>query len=208
MSAVLQEQTDRDHAERQAVEALPGETLIQHGAAPRHRDPAPVLHGGHAARRQLPRLHGRGQGRARARARRAAASPRPAWRSRRTARARCTRRRWCWSCWPADMPERTYKPDSELDLWCDALGRRRAALRAARALRRPTLASGDRGQPRRLHPVHPLRARLPRGAGQRRHRLRVPRRRTRPSCSTSTTRWAPAPAWPAANACGPARPAR
>ena len=38
------------------------------------------------------------------------------------------------------------------------------------------LAPGDGGQPRRLHPVHALRARLPRGAGQRRHRLRLPRR--------------------------------
>ena len=32
--------------------------------------------------------------------------------------------------------------------------------------------------------------------------------RQRRSCSTSTTRWATAPAWPAANACRPAPPAR
>ena len=34
--------------------------------AARHRDPAPLLHGRHAARRQLPHLHGGDQGRARA----------------------------------------------------------------------------------------------------------------------------------------------
>ena len=46
--------------------------------------------------------------------------------------------------------------------------RQRAARRFARRHHR---------QPRRLHPVHPLRARLPRRAGQRRDRLRLPRRR-------------------------------
>ena len=53
---------------------------------------------------------------------------------------------------------------------------RQAALRRARAAGGRRLASGDGGQPRRLHPVHALRARVPRGAGQRRDRLRVPRR--------------------------------
>ncbi len=53
---------------------------------------------------------------------------------------------------------------------------RQAALRAARAARARRLASRDGGQPRCLHPVHALRARLPRGAGQRRDRLRVSRR--------------------------------
>ena len=38
------------------------------------------------------------------------------------------------------------------------------------------VASGDGGQSRRLHPVHALRARLPRRTGERRHRLRVSRR--------------------------------
>ncbi len=55
---------------------------------------------------------------------------------------------------------------------------------APRAAGVRSLASGDGRQPRRLHPVQPLRARLPRGAGQRRHRLRVPRRAQRRSCST------------------------
>ena len=54
--------------------------------------------------------------------------------------------------------------------------RRKATLRAARAARVRSVASGDGGQPRRVHPVHEVRARLPRGTGQRRHRLRLPRR--------------------------------
>ena len=58
------------------------------------------------------------------------------------------------------------------------LGRARGRHGAARAARaRPRAAggrllpSGDGGQSRRLHPVQALRSRLPRGAGQRRHRL-------------------------------------
>ena len=92
-------------------------------------------------------------------------------------------------------------PHGELSDWAAREGvtvrpeLQRAAPRAAGA--RP-LASGDGGQPRRLHPVHALRARLPRGAGQRRHRLRAARRARARSCSTSTTRWARAPA----SACG------
>ena len=85
---------------------------------------------------------------------------------------------------------------------------RHAALRAAPVAERRPLASGDRGQSRRLHPVHALRPRLPRGAGQRRHRLRDARRAIPRSSSTSAIRWARAPASPAANACTPARPAR
>ena len=56
------------------------ETIIQ--AAKRHGVEIPHLcyKEGHAAGRQLPRVHGRDQGRARARRRRAAASPRRAWR--------------------------------------------------------------------------------------------------------------------------------
>ncbi len=75
----------------------------------------------------------------------------------------------------ADVPERVYKPDSELARWRDwlGIGKPRFAARAQPA--RGRLASGDGGQSRRLHPVHALRARLPRGAGQRRDRLRVPR---------------------------------
>ena len=76
----------------------------------------------------------------------------------------------------ADVPERVYKPDSELAQWQRWLGidRPRFAARAQPAA--GCLAPRDGGQPRRLHPVHALRARVPRGAGQRRDRLRVPRR--------------------------------
>ena len=93
-----------------------------------------------------------------------------------SARARCTRRRSIVELLAADVPERVYKPDSELALWQRQLGigKPRFAARAQPAAGR--LASGDGGQPRRLHPVHALRARVPRGAGQRRDRLRVPRR--------------------------------
>ena len=57
-----------------------------------------------------------------------------------------------------------------------AAARRAAtALRAARrACRARPVARGHRRQPRRLHPVHALPARLPRRAGQRRHRPGVP----------------------------------
>ena len=53
---------------------------------------------------------------------------------------------------------------------------RQAALRAARSGRARPLAPGHRRQPRCLHPVHALPARLPRRAGQRRDRPGVPRR--------------------------------
>ena len=55
--------------------------------------------------------------------------------------------------------------------------RRQAALRSARAGRARPVASGDGGEPIGVHPVHTLRARLPRRAGQRRDRPRLPRQR-------------------------------
>ena len=55
-------------------------------------------------------------------------------------------------------------------------GHGQAALRRAPAAGRGPLASRDGGPSRCLHPVQALRPRLPRRAGQRRHRLRVPRR--------------------------------
>ena len=76
----------------------------------------------------------------------------------------------------SDMPERTYKTGLRARLLAARARHRHAALRASRAARGRPVASGDGRQPRRLHPVHALRARVPRGAGQRRHRLRVPRR--------------------------------
>ncbi len=56
-------------------------------------------------------------------------------------------------------------------------GRRALALRGAPPAGLRRFASRDDGEPRCLHPVHALRARLPRGAGERRHRLRLPRPR-------------------------------
>ena len=55
-------------------------------------------------------------------------------------------------------------------------GRGQAALRRARAAGAGPVAPGHRRQPGRLHPVHALPARLPRRAGQRRHRPGLPRR--------------------------------
>ena len=108
----------------------------------------------------------------------------------------------------SDVPETSYTLNSELDLWAKklAVGKPRFAARhqPAEDLSHPAMAV----QSRRLHPVQPLRARLPRRTGERRHRLRLPRRGTRRSCSTSTIRWAIPPASPAASASRRARPAR
>ena len=68
--------------------------------------------------------------------------------------------------------------------------------------------SGDGGQSRRLHPVQSLRPRLPRGAGQRRHRHGRARPSREDRVRLRRSRWASRPASPAANACRPARPAR
>ena len=119
-----------------------------------------------------------------------------------------SRRRWCSSCCSSDMPETDYTRHNEARRLGAEARRRQAAFRAARSRSRRPVAPGDRGQSRRLHPVHALRARLPRRAGQRRHRPRLSAASTRRSCSTWTTRWAPRPASPAANACRRARPAR
>ena len=86
------------------------------------------------------------------------------------------RRRWCSSCCCPTCRRRATRSTSELDQWAAKLkvGKPRFAPRASASGR--SLAPGDRGQSRFLHPVHALRARLPRGAGERRHRLRLPRR--------------------------------
>ena len=70
------------------------------------------------------------------------------------------------------------------------------------------LQSRHRRESRRLHRLRRVRARLPRGAGQRRHRHGRCAAATQFRCSTSTTRWGSRPASPAASACRPARPAR
>ena len=67
---------------------------------------------------------------------------------------------------------------------------------------------GDGGQPRRLHPVQSLRPRLPRGAGQRRHRHGRPRPSGKDRVRLRRPDGRHRLASPAANACRPARPAR
>ncbi len=89
---------------------------------------------------------------------------------------RASRRRWCSSCCCPTCPRREYTRHNEVDEWAAKLRCRQAALRAARAAGARPVAPGHRGQPRRLHPVHALPARLPRRAGQRRDRPGVPRR--------------------------------
>ena len=158
----------------------PGETHLAGRQPRRHRDPASLLPAG--ARlppgRQLPRLHGRDRGRARAgRLLHPQAGRRHEGEDR--DRARASRARgWCSSCCVADQPQRDDGARSRLALL--ALGRarrrRRQPLRRARARRQPDREPpGDGGQPRRLHPVQSVRARLPRGPGQRRHRHGRPR---------------------------------
>ena len=121
---------------------------------------------------------------------------------------RRTRRRWCWSCcWPTCRRPLHAPQRSWISGPTSSASASRASRRARQVAARP-VASGDRREPRCLHPVHALRARLPRGAGQRRDRPGLARRARRRSCSTWTTRWATPPASPAASACRPARPAR
>ena len=77
----------------------------------------------------------------------------------------------------SDMPDAgrsPYTPRSELDRWADWLDDRHLALPRPPAAGAGPHQPRHRRQPRRLHPVHALRARLPRGAGQRRDRLRLP----------------------------------
>ncbi len=183
-------------------------------ATPRHQAAASVLlaQARLPAGRQLPRLHGRDRGRARARrelhphavAGHEGQDPdRPrqdrAPHGRRAAdhrSARCERTRTIRTASSGRSPSaRRSSPAAS------------PSARRSRCRRRPQ-PRRDGGQSRRLHPVQSLRPRLPRGAGQRRHRHGRAAAISRRSCSTSTTRWATRPASPAANACRPARPAR
>ena len=140
--------------------------------------------------------------------RHAAAIPPTAWRSRPTAHGPLTSQKMVLELLLSDVPETSYTLDSELDLWARRLSVGKPRFAARHQPVRGRLAPGDRGEPRRLHPVRPLRARLPRRTGQRRHRLRLPRLGTRRSSSTSTIRWANPRASPAANASRRVRPAR
>ncbi|MCP1856485.1 putative molibdopterin-dependent oxidoreductase YjgC [Bradyrhizobium japonicum] len=75
----------------------------------------------------------------------------------------------------ADQPARetSHDPDSKFWHWAETTGVTESRFPRRRALGDRRQPSGDACQPRRLHPVRPLRARLPRGPGQRRHRYGV-----------------------------------
>ena len=110
----------------------------------------------------------------------------------------------------ADQPARATSPDPDLAV---LVGSRLRRARDQPLPCRTALGPGpepprDAGEPRRVHPVQPVRARVPRGAGQRRDRDGL-RGRTAPrSSSISTTRWASPRASGAASASRRARRAR
>jgi hypothetical protein len=173
---------------------------------PRRRGyPAPVLQARHGRRGQLPRLHGRDQWRARAGP--PAAAPHARHAGHTDSPRAVHSQKMVLELLQSDMPERSTPATTK---WTSGRKKLASASRAFEARGRvgPTCRTRHRRQPRRLHPVHALPARLPRRAGQRRDRPGLPRRGRPRSCSTRTTRWACPPAWPAANACRPARPAR
>ena len=72
----------------------------------------------------------------------------------------------------ADQPakESAHDPQSELWHWADQMGQLASRFPGARRAAGRPEPPGDGGQPGCLHPLYALRARLPRGAGQRRHR--------------------------------------
>ena len=134
-------------------------------AQERRRHPASLLRRPDPLRRQLPRVHGRDQGRARPRAVVLPLSEgRDGGRDRQRARAQVA----------ADgdrAPARRHAGEALHEAeqgrcMGEAPRSRAAALSGARAAAGRSIASGDRSQSRRLHPVHALRARLPRGAGE------------------------------------------
>ena len=183
-------------------------------APPRHQAAAPVLFAEARlpAGRQLPRLHGRDRGRARARRKLPA-----------HAHARHEGE-------DPDRPRQDRAPHGRRASAHRSAGDRGGARSGFRALedrqasedrsrpfpqaRRHRSAGagpqprGDGGQSRRLHPVQSLRPRLPRSAGQRRHRHGRPRPSRKDRVRHQRSDGRRRPASPAANACRPARPAR
>jgi formate dehydrogenase major subunit len=75
-----------------------------------------------------------------------------------------------------DQPARatSHDPTSKFWGWAEKTGSRRAAFPAAERWATDASHPGHAGQPRCLHPVRAVRARLPRGAGQRRDRHGLP----------------------------------
>ena len=145
--------------------------------ARRHRDPAALLQG---------RPRGRSATAAPAWSRSTASA---CWRRRAAARpsagmevstnserAAASRRRWCSNCcWPTCPRPRT-RATTKSTTGPRKLGVGKPRFARARAAGAGPVAPGHRRQPGRLHPVHALPARLPRRAGQRRHRPGLPRR--------------------------------
>ena len=119
-------------------------------------------------------------------------------------------RAWCMELLVADQPARetSHDPTSHSGAGptrsASTTSRFPAAARWAADRSHPAM----RGQSRRLHPVRPVRARLPRGAGQRRDRHGLPQRRRQDRVRLRRPDGRSRPASPAANACRPARPAR
>ena len=107
--------------------------------------------------------------------RRAAAIPPTAWRSRPTAHGPSTSQKMVLELLLSDVPETVLHARFRARSLGEAALGRQAPFRSPASAGPGRLAPGDCGEPRRLHPVRPLRARLPRRTGQRRHRLRLPR---------------------------------
>ena len=135
-------------------------------------------------------------GGARARRRRACGRARTAWRSRRTptrssASARCSRELLLVDQPPPEEdPKETTTADNELLVLVHRYGVGQDDLPRGPRARRGLLQPGDRGQPRRLHPLRPLRARVRRHPGQRRDRPLGQGLRDAHRVRPRTTRWA------------------
>ena len=89
-----------------------------------------------------------------------------------------TARRMVMELLLADQPERAvaHHPESRLWQWAERMDVRGSPLPGARSAGARPQPPGDGGPPGRLHPLQSLRARLPRGPGQRRDRHGVPQR--------------------------------
>ena len=151
-------------------------------AAGRDRDPAPLLpaRARLSPRRQLPRLHGRDRGRARARRLvHPQADARHAGHDRLDPRRSARRDGLRAARWPTSRPRAAaHDPDSTFWRWADQVGVASSRFPARRPPPARPQPPGDGRPARRLHPVQPLRPRLPRGPGQRRHRHGRARGRT------------------------------
>ena len=145
-----------------------------------HRHPAPVLaaRARLSSRRQLPRLHGRDRGRARARGILHPQADRghegghgfgPGEDRAENGHGAAARR-------PARARGRAPSRIQAVAVG-GPHGRERLALPGTREPDARPQPPRDGGAPGRLHPLQSVRARLPRGAGQRRHRHGVPQRR-------------------------------